>query len=732
MLQLQQQIGNQAVLRMLSHTKSPAQTKATLNQPGDHYEQEASRVSGEATRLPQASPAPPSLPIQAKLEIGAVDDPLEREADRVAERVMRMPDPGSSSSNPPAASDTSFPHGQVQRAPASPPVTTGMEAPLIVHEVLRSPGQPLDAATRAFFEPRLRRGLSQVQIHSDARAAQSAKSIGAQAYTVGQHVVFANSRNAPPSADDDKLLGHELAHVVQQSGAAPTANSRISDDADAPEFEADGPIRAPAVNLLHVQRQPKPRAEVGSAMSAAQAELAEVEKFHDEGGDPNKIAVREAAAQQKAIAAAQHSLNRARHASGQEISNLVGGVSTDIGRIESARARGYLQATGDLNLTNFDSKPNAAQTTSFFLALAGNLGWALAGLIAITPVGIEAMVFEKVVSQFSLDWARFVRAAPREMLVPRLVQEEMKRRGQLSVVASTGAALMVSFANGLPTETRGGDVSVPIIEIENQLTALNSQLCTSTLHAVYPTFLSLMAGWPPSANIDAQQYAGVLEVLLRHTLFAGYYENGGASGKDIDTAKIQSDARNQLLRRLIVASGKIADGRISSTAIDKKGPGKLVEPAVNLIGGVEALELGEYELVVEQLHRAIRELNLQGGPNVDADGLRNDFNRAETIVLSARTMDSGIGISNWGRAAVPEGLAAFQPRGINPWFAEVNSIEIRKKDLNSANIRKGGAVAYSAEQFRVRGHGYLGGEQMEDEYQQVQRGPVELSLIYKV
>src|SRR5918912_2929695 len=64
------------------------------------------------------------------------------------------------------------------------------EAPPIGNEVLRSPGQPLDAATRAYFEPRFGHDFGGVRVHTDARAAQSARAVNALAYTVGRDVVF--------------------------------------------------------------------------------------------------------------------------------------------------------------------------------------------------------------------------------------------------------------------------------------------------------------------------------------------------------------------------------------------------------------------------------------------------------------------------------------------------------------------------------------------------------------
>lgn len=88
--------------------------------------------------------------------------------------------------------------------------------PPIVHEVLHSPGQPLDPVTRAFMESRFGHDFRQVRVHSDARAAESARAVSALAYTAGPEVVFGAGRYAPESGAGQKLLAHELTHVVQQ------------------------------------------------------------------------------------------------------------------------------------------------------------------------------------------------------------------------------------------------------------------------------------------------------------------------------------------------------------------------------------------------------------------------------------------------------------------------------------------------------------------------------------
>lgn len=92
-------------------------------------------------------------------------------------------------------------------------------APPIVHEVLRALGQPLDTATRAFMEPRFGHDFSHVRVHTDARAAESARAVNALAYTVGHDVVFGAEQYTPTTTWGKRLLAHELTHVVQQQSA---------------------------------------------------------------------------------------------------------------------------------------------------------------------------------------------------------------------------------------------------------------------------------------------------------------------------------------------------------------------------------------------------------------------------------------------------------------------------------------------------------------------------------
>jgi len=92
----------------------------------------------------------------------------------------------------------------------------GSAAPPIVHDVMRSPGQTLPPATRGFMESRFGHDFSQVRVHTDAQAAESARAVNARAYTVGRDIAFGSGQYAPGSSTGQHLLAHELAHVMQQ------------------------------------------------------------------------------------------------------------------------------------------------------------------------------------------------------------------------------------------------------------------------------------------------------------------------------------------------------------------------------------------------------------------------------------------------------------------------------------------------------------------------------------
>jgi hypothetical protein len=191
--------------------------------------------SGNQARLRELS----ALRLQAKLNIGAVNDPLEREADRTADQVMRTSTPSIGAGAVSVArkcaqcmeADQAGSSALRRDAAGRDDPLAGAAAPEAVTDVLRDSGRPLDPATRNFMEAGFGFDFDGVRVHDDAKAAASARGVAARAYTVGSHVAFDSGAYRPGDPQGDRLLAHELAHVVQQSatdqaGAPSPADAR--------------------------------------------------------------------------------------------------------------------------------------------------------------------------------------------------------------------------------------------------------------------------------------------------------------------------------------------------------------------------------------------------------------------------------------------------------------------------------------------------------------------------
>lgn len=145
------------------------------------------------------------------------------------------------------------------------------EIPASVSETIRGPGQPLDTETRVFMESRFEHDFSNVRVHTDAQANESAQAVNALAYTVGREVVFGSGQYQPGTNAGRKLLAHELTHVVQQRGnmtqrgATPTAITETGEreaQATSREISAGGRMIDTLTALpLSIQRQPQGEAE---------------------------------------------------------------------------------------------------------------------------------------------------------------------------------------------------------------------------------------------------------------------------------------------------------------------------------------------------------------------------------------------------------------------------------------------------------------------------------------
>ena len=124
--------------------------------------------------------------------------------------------------------------------PASDPVVSrAVGLPPVVHEVVSSPGHPLEPGERAKMEDRFGRDFDAVRIHTGPDAARSAEALNAHAFTVGHDIVFANGAYRPHEQEGRRLLAHELTHVVQQGGAASGPGLELAPSDGAGEREAD-------------------------------------------------------------------------------------------------------------------------------------------------------------------------------------------------------------------------------------------------------------------------------------------------------------------------------------------------------------------------------------------------------------------------------------------------------------------------------------------------------------
>ena len=168
--------------------------------------------------------------VQPKLTINQPNDPYEQEADAMADKVMRMEQPGiqlkplSITSIQRKCEHCEEEEKKMQRKEMNGEEATGNNNLESYVASLSSGGQPLPNEVRNFYEPRFGYDFSNVKVHTDSIASKSAQSINALAYTSGNNIVFNNGQYSPGTDSGKRLLGHELAHVVQQSSVSSHKN----------------------------------------------------------------------------------------------------------------------------------------------------------------------------------------------------------------------------------------------------------------------------------------------------------------------------------------------------------------------------------------------------------------------------------------------------------------------------------------------------------------------------
>lgn len=179
------------------------------------------------------------LGLQTKLKVNEPGDVYEQEANRIADQLMAAPAHSVVSGAPPRRIQR-FPgqsNGQVDVVPAS------------VDQTLASGGRPLEPALRQDMEQRFGHDFSNVRVHTGAPARDSARSLHALAYTVGNDIVFGAGQYPATTRTERWLLAHELAHVIQQEGADRQPSRAVLRKKDDDKPESPPPKSSPCVPL---------------------------------------------------------------------------------------------------------------------------------------------------------------------------------------------------------------------------------------------------------------------------------------------------------------------------------------------------------------------------------------------------------------------------------------------------------------------------------------------------
>jgi hypothetical protein len=151
-----------------------------------------------------------------------------------------------------------------------------------VHDVVNSGGgSPLAPDVQEEMQGRLGHDFSDVRVHNDSKAHESAQSVNAHAYTVGSNVVFQRDKYDPGSAAGKTMLAHELTHVVQQrsgpvDGSSAGGGIKVSDPSDRFEREA-------SANAEKAMAGPAPAATAQLSASSAAVQRHEAEEETAQG-----------------------------------------------------------------------------------------------------------------------------------------------------------------------------------------------------------------------------------------------------------------------------------------------------------------------------------------------------------------------------------------------------------------------------------------------------------------
>lgn len=215
------------------------QRKMTIGQPNDHYEQEADRVAEQVVN--QIDPVKPTSvqrtgqedEVQTKAEISRLqrlgDEDEEMQTKAEISRLQRLGDEDEEM-------QTKLQVDAVQRAPEMEDKDKVLRKEEEIGEAVmggtasaqlesainssRGGGQPLPVSLQREMGAAMGADFSGVRVHTGSSSDQMNRSVQSKAFTTGQDIHFKSGEYDPSSKEGQKLLAHELTHVVQQNGDA--------------------------------------------------------------------------------------------------------------------------------------------------------------------------------------------------------------------------------------------------------------------------------------------------------------------------------------------------------------------------------------------------------------------------------------------------------------------------------------------------------------------------------
>ena len=248
----------------------------------------------------------------------------------------------------------------------------------LVRHAVRTGGQPLDAATRTLMEQRFGHDFADVRVHSGEHAAESSAALDARAYTIGPDIVFGSGQYQPSTREGQRLVAHELAHVVQQR-AGPVDGVPVGDgialSQPGDRFERAADSMADTVAGRHGRSE-----SGGSGVFPAGTSSDADATYASRAADDSIVVQRDAITTNRATTAGDR-------ATQPQVSGQSDAVMARLPEVWRGFCRDW-QVQSAAALAAVPEPPNPYEARDFCLALAGNTAWAMKSIsVAMNPSG---------------------------------------------------------------------------------------------------------------------------------------------------------------------------------------------------------------------------------------------------------------------------------------------------------------------------------------------------------